>query len=245
MKKFNYYLYGGEIKPQADVIDVDLFDTPKEEVKKYNGEVFAYISVGSFETNRPDTKQFPEDIKGNKLENWEKERAINITDKRVINIMKKRIALAKEKGFDGVEFDNVNVYENEKKFPSGFNLNEQKAIEYFQHLSNYAMSKGLKVMLKNCIYIWKDLEGYYDYVLVENAFMWEEQDELKGCKKPVFYVEYPKDNESDENFEKRIKSISKEYNVIGKHYDLGEYTVYNSNFKNSLKERLAHLLRDI
>ncbi len=245
MKKFNYYLYGGQIKPRADVIDVDLFDTPKKEVEKYDGEVFAYISVGSYETNRPDTADFPKDAIGSKLENWEKERAVDITDERIIEIMKKRIALAKEKGFDGVEFDNVNVYENEGKFSSGFNLNSKKAIEYFQLLSNYAMSKGLKVMLKNCIYIWEDLEGYYDYVLVENAFMWEEQKELDGCKKPIFWVEYPKENETDEEFQKRIKSVPKKYNVIGKHYDLGEYTVYNLDFKYSLKERLAHLLGDI
>ena len=227
MKKFNYYLYGGEIKPQADVIDVDLFDTPKKEVEKYDGEVFAYISVGSYETNRPDSKDFPSNAIGNKLENWEKERAIDITNREIISIMKKRIALAKDKGFDGVEFDNVNVYENEEEFPSGFDLNAKQAIDYFKELANYAMSLGLKVMLKNCIYIWQDLEGYYDYVLVENAFMWEEEDELRGCKKPVFWVEYPKDTESSMDFRRRIKSLPKKYNVIGKLYDLGEHTVYN------------------
>ena len=230
MQKFNYYLYGGQIKPKADVIDVDLFDTPKEEIKKYSGEVFAYISVGSYETNRPDSKDFPSNAIGNKLENWEKERAVDITDEKIVDIMKKRIALAKDKGFYGVEFDNVNIYENEGKFSSGFNLNEQKAIKFFKNLSSYAKSLGLKVMLKNCIYIWKDLDGYYDCVLVENAFMWEEEDELKGCKKPVFYVEYPKESENNQKFEKRIKSIPKKYNVIGKHYDLGEYTVYNLDF---------------
>ena len=236
---FNYCLDDSQINKlnRDDIIDVDLFSTPKEFIREQQAKgtkCIAYISVGSYETNRPDANKFDNVVIGNKLEDWEKERALNIKSDLVFKIMQDRIYLAYIKGFDGVELDNVNVYENEEKHPSGFNLTKKIAKDYFIKLSKYASQLGLRVILKNCIYFCKEVEDYFDYMIVENAFMYDEYQLMDGIEKPIFFVEYPKEQESYEDFSSRIQGYDVKYNVIGKpSYMLGAKKITNN--KNNMK----------
>jgi len=103
----------------AQTIDVDLFDTEKSFISslKANGKkVICYFSAGSREDWRPDANEFrPSDYKL-PLNGWPGEHWLDVQSANVLNIMKKRIDLAAEKGCDAVDPDNVDGYVS--SFPS-------------------------------------------------------------------------------------------------------------------------------
>ena len=67
------------------------------------------------------TKDFPAAVLGNDYPGWPGEKFVDIRAKAVRDIMAKRFDVCKQKGFDGVEPDNMDVYGNR----SGFPLTEQ------------------------------------------------------------------------------------------------------------------------
>lgn len=99
--------------PSVSIFDIDLFDTPIETIKQLHTlgkKVICYFSAGSYEDWRSDAKDFkPEDL-GKQLDHWPGEKWLKLGSPNVRNIMKQRINLAKEKGCDGVDPDNVDGY---------------------------------------------------------------------------------------------------------------------------------------
>ncbi|CAI5511966.1 unnamed protein product [Closterium sp. Naga37s-1] len=78
-----------------------------------------YISFGTAEDYRSDYNQFPKSVIGGLTcrneqctEVWPGERWLDIKSPIVKTIMEKRIKLAKSKGCDGVDPDNINAYSN-------------------------------------------------------------------------------------------------------------------------------------
>lgn len=99
--------------PNVSIFDIDLFDTPTEtitQLHKLGKKVICYFSAGSYEDWRPDAKNFTDADKGKQLDGWPGEKWLNIGNSNVRAIMKKRIELAKSKGCDGVDPDNVDGY---------------------------------------------------------------------------------------------------------------------------------------
>ncbi len=176
----------------AQLYEVDLFDTPEETIgslKESGKIVICYFSAGSFEDWRPDADQFPESAIGNPLDNWTGEWWLDIRDEKVREIMINRIELAKEKGCDGVEPDNVDGFVNDTGFPltyeDQFNFNRLLAIE--------AKKRGLIIGLKNDLLQVEDLVVYFDYAMNEECHEFNECDMLSPfveADKPVFNVEY-------------------------------------------------------
>jgi hypothetical protein len=72
--------------------------------------------------------------------------------------MSARMDLAKTKGCDGVDPDNVDAYENK----SGFNLTGSNQIAYNTWLAQQAHARDLAVGLKNDIDQIKDLVDHFD-----------------------------------------------------------------------------------
>ncbi len=60
--------------------------------------MICYFSAGSGESWRSDYKQFPSRVVGNKLEGWEGERWLDVRDSSVLQVLSKRLDLAKSKG---------------------------------------------------------------------------------------------------------------------------------------------------
>jgi len=242
---FAWYLHGGTIPQEfitASYLEVDLFETSKKDLERYKGYSIAYFSAGSWEPNRPDSEQLKAIKLGNPLDGWEKERWLDIRNTKVREIMLKRIILAKEKGFYAIETDNTNAYEydsndsniGDHKHPTGFNIKEAEQIEYNIWLAKTAHQHGLKIVHKNSPYLVKSLEKYFDLALVEDCAKWSDSDydeclffkPFHNAKKPVFFVEYPKENETEADFEKRIQNLKKanpKRIIIGKKIDLGTY----------------------
>jgi hypothetical protein len=175
----------------VNVYDIDLFDSSDElinSLKEKGRKVICYFSAGSLEDWRIDAKYFPENVKGNKMEGWD-ELWIDIRSDAVKTIMINRIKLAKDKGCDGIEPDNVDGFVNN----TGFDITFDEQLEYNKFLANEAHKRGLSIGLKNDLEQIDKLIGYFDFAINEECHEYDECDKLMPFiekKKPVFNAEY-------------------------------------------------------
>ena len=113
----------------VQMYDIDLFDNPAATVAALHAQgtrVVCYIDAGTWENWRPDASSFPSSVMG-KSNGWPGEKWLDIRQISVLGpIMQARVALCAQKGFDGVEFDNVDGYTN----PTGFPLTAQDQLNY-------------------------------------------------------------------------------------------------------------------
>jgi len=226
----------------VDIYDLDLFDIDKsliQELHNKGTKVICYFSAGSYEKWRPDANRFPKAVKGKPLEDWAGESWLDIRSAVVRSIMLKRLDLAKQKGCDGVEPDNMDAFENEHKGvdKTGFGLSSQEQLSYNRFIANAAHKRGLSVGLKNDLSQAKALEKYFDFAVNEQCF------EYKECKllsvfvkkgKPVLNVEYKK---------KYIRSKKARQELCAKSKDLQFSTLIlpeslNDKFRFSCREEL-------
>lgn len=176
----------------VNVYDIDLFDAPQSTIdtlKSQGKYVVCYLSAGSSEDWRPDFNQFLPSDMGNNLTGWPGERWLDTRSSNVRSIMKNRLDLAKNKGCDGVEPDNVDGYSNNPGFP----LNASTQLDYNGFLAIEAHARGLQVGLKNDIAQIGQLVAQFDFAVNEQCF---ENNECAGYTafttqgKPVFNAEY-------------------------------------------------------
>lgn len=101
------------VTPDVDIYDIDLFTNSQSTIDalhRMGKKVICYFSAGSYEPNRPDSKQFTEKDKGKGLEGWPGERWLKLDSANVRNIMSKRIDLAAQKKCDAIDPDNVDGF---------------------------------------------------------------------------------------------------------------------------------------
>ncbi len=186
---------GDEIDTSAsvDIYDLDAFDTEASLVARLHAEgkkVFCYISVGSWEDWRPDKDQFPPEIIGNDYDGWPGEKWLDIRQiDTLAPIMRTRLDICAEKGFDGVEPDNMDLHWAD----SGFDISYDDQLAYNLWLSEEAHARGLSIGLKNNNDQVEDLLPYFDWALTEDCFVQTWCDALSPfieAGKPVFAVEY-------------------------------------------------------
>ena len=178
--------------------DIDLFENPKSKVATLHArgiKVICYMSAGSWEDWRPDAYKFPNSVKGKTLSGWPDEKWLDIRQISILApIMRARMDTCKAKGFDGIEFDNVDGYTNN----SGFPLTYQDQLKYNIFLANAAHARGLSAALKNDNGQIYALAPYFDYALNEQCFQYSECQNGKNSLvtnfinkgKAVFQVEY-------------------------------------------------------
>jgi len=184
----------GEVNRSYDVklYDIDLFDaTPTliQSLKADGKKVICYFSAGSYEDWREDSRDFPIEVLGNDLDGWAGEKWLDIRSEDVQSIMVKRLDLAKEKGCDGVEPDNVDGYLNDTGFP----LTAQDQLAYNKFIAKEARKRGLSVGLKNDLEQVKELEPFFDFSLNEECHEFDTCDKLQpfiDVNKPVLNAEY-------------------------------------------------------
>ena len=148
------------------------------------------MSAGSSENWRPDFKNFPKSVLGKNMDGWVGEKWLDIRNITALGpIMTARLDQCKAKGFDAVEFDNVDGYSN----ASGFSLTNNDQLKYNIFLANEAHKRGLTVGLKNDLDQVSVLSNYFDFAVNEQCFQYGECSALKpfiAKGKPVFNVEY-------------------------------------------------------
>jgi len=176
----------------AELYDIDLFDSPAsliEQLHVSGKHVICYFSAGSSEKWRPDYSKFKKAEKGKGLTGWPGENWLDIRSSNVKEIMMARIDMAKQKGCDGIDPDNVEGYANK----SGFPLTAQDQIDYNGFLAYEAHKKGMAAALKNDLGQIKDLAGLFDFSVNEQCFQYKECEKLKpfiALNKPVLNIEY-------------------------------------------------------
>jgi hypothetical protein len=176
----------------VQMYDIDGFDTPKHLVQVLHAndmKAVCYISAGSWENWRPDAGRFPPSVLGNS-NGWPGEKWLDIRDLATLApIMRDRIARCARKGFDAMEFDNVDGYTNNTGFP----LTGDDQLRYNVFLANTAHARGMSAFLKNDIDQVKTLLPYFEGELNEQCFQYSECGKIVPfvkAGKPVFNVEY-------------------------------------------------------
>lgn len=190
---FSYQLQGKiRIHVNANVFDVDAIETPRRTIRRMhkNGQrAVCYVSAGSWENWRPDATHYPDSLLGSDLDGWPGERWVDIRDRRLRSLLIRRINICKRKGFDGIEFDNVDSYTQK----TGFDLTASDQVKFNRWLANAAHARGLAAGLKNSPAQVKALHRWFDFAVVEQCFQYNECRSYLPfirARKPVYVAEY-------------------------------------------------------
>ena len=203
---------------KADVFNIDGFDNSKATVADLHDDgrhVICYISAGSWEKWRPDAGDFPKDLLGKNLDGWAGEKWLDVRRMgKLETLMTKRVQMCANKGFDAVEFDNVDGYAN----ASGFALSGSDQLDYNRMLADLAHEHGLAAALKNDLGQVKALEPHFDFAINEECFNYNECGRLSpftAAGKAVFHVEYEMDRSKfcDRAIELGFSSMRKKWSL--------------------------------
>lgn len=179
----------------ADLFVVDLFDTPIAKIAALQSQgiaVICYFSAGTYEEWRSDASQFTASDLGKNLDDWPGERWLDIRSQNVRSIMTTRLDIARTKGCNGVDPDNVDGYSN----PTGMDLSSGDQLSFNRFLANQAHSRGLAIGLKNNVGQVAALVDSYDFAINESCDRYNECNQLDVFitqGKPVLHVEYRPD----------------------------------------------------
>jgi len=163
------------VPPQADPLDVDLYDvdlydTSAETVAAYKARgitMICYFSAGSWEDWRPDAGDFPPEVLGKDYVGWAGEKWLDIRNLEALEpIMRARLELCRDKGFDGADPDNMDSHTNDTGFP----LTAEDQLRYNRFIADLAHSLGLQVGLKNDPEQAVELEPWFDFMVTEDCF---------------------------------------------------------------------------
>jgi hypothetical protein len=206
------------VKPDIMIYNIDMFEAEVSFIQSLHAlgkKVICYFSAGSFEDWRPDVASFPASVLGSNMDGWPGEKWLDISKVETLRpIMAARIQMAKDKGCDGVDPDNINGYEN----PTGFTLNYQHQISYNRMLAQEAHNRGLAIGLKNDLNQINDLVGNFDFAVNESCFDYNECGLLTPfitANKPVFGIQY---NGNVTTFCPKAKTLKMDF--IKKKWDL-------------------------
>jgi hypothetical protein len=153
----------------ATVYDIDMFDNHPSLVAKLHAmgrHVICYIDVGSWESYRPDAKEYPKSILGKRYPHYPQERFVDIRALDVLGpILAARFDLCKRKGFDAIEPDNIDTYQANTGFP----LTAQDELNFIAWLVAKAHERGLSIGQKNDPAQTPKVEGSFDWALLEEC----------------------------------------------------------------------------
>lgn len=176
----------------ASTFDVDGFSTPAREVSalhRLHRHVICYIDAGTWENWRPDAQRFPREVLGNP-NGWPGERWLDIRRLSVLEpIMRARFTLCARKGFDALEPDNIDGFENR----TGFAITARDQLAYDEWIAREAHHLGLAVFEKNDPEQAPALAPWFDGVLDEQCNQFRECASVRAylrAGKPVLDAEY-------------------------------------------------------
>ncbi len=165
--------YGGrtlDTKVKAEVYDVDGFDTPASTVRALHAlgrHVVCYLSVGTWENWRPDAGKFPKSVLGDRDGHWPGERWLDIRALAVLApLMSARFEMCKDKGFDAVDPDNIDGFQNR----TGFKLTAAQQLRYDRWVAKAVHALGLSVAQKNDGAQISQLRASFDWAVLEQCY---------------------------------------------------------------------------
>ena len=177
----------------ARVYDIDGADSPASLVRtlhRKRRKVICYFSAGTYENYREDRDRIPESARGKTLAEWPDERWLDIRDVDALRpVIESRLDDCRRKGFDGVDFDNVDAYTHDTGFP----LTADDQLRYNRFLAAEAHERGLSAGLKNDLEQIPALVRHFDFAINEQCFEYRECGRLRPfirAGKAVFSIEY-------------------------------------------------------
>lgn len=213
----------------AAMYDIDLFENPASSVADLRGagrKVVCYLSAGSWEDWRPDAGDFPQALLGKNYQGWPGERWLDIRQLDLLGpLMQARLDQCQAKGFDAVEPDNIDGYQNQTGFP----LTYQDQLNYNRWLAEQAHARGLSIGLKNDDEQAADLQPYFDWALTEDCFDedWcQAMGVFTAAGKAVFAAEYS-DRMTESHFLEQVCPAAAQlgFSAILKERELGAWRV--------------------
>jgi hypothetical protein len=191
---WQYQLQGRvDTSVHAHVYDVDGADVAASTVRRLHRagrRVVCYVDVGTWERWREDADRFPRRLLGRAVDGWPGERWLDIRARdELAPIVRARLRRCRDKGFDGVDPDNVDGYANDTGFP----LSSSDQLAYNRLVAGAAHSLGLTVGLKNDLDQIPQLVGRFDFAVLEQCFQYRECGKARPfvrAEKPVVDVEY-------------------------------------------------------
>lgn len=169
--------FDGRLLPAPDVYDIDGEMNPASTVAYLHGQgkkVICYIDAGVYETYRGDAAKFQAltpQIWGKADAGWNDSYWLDIRRIGELEpIMKARMQMCKDKGFDAIEPDEIDGWENDTGFP----LTYQDQLAYNRALAQWAHELGLSIGQKGDIIQTRDLVDHFDWTLNEECFRYRE-----------------------------------------------------------------------
>jgi hypothetical protein len=139
-------------------------------IHKRGEHAYCYVDIGSWEDTRSDAAKFPASVLGDRYVGWPHERWLDIRQMGILApIMIARMEVCVQKDFDGVEFDNVEDYDN----PTGFSITPEEAAYYTASMANKAHAMGLSTSWENAPTIIPALEPYMEALLFESCYNYQ------------------------------------------------------------------------
>jgi len=227
----------------ADMYDIDGYANDATVVEKLkslpgnsvaNRSVTCYITAGTLENWRLDSENLDPQVLGNTYSGFADERWIDVRQlSKVGPWIKEKMQMCKDKGFDAIEFDNVDGWQPDNK--TGLNITFEDEVAFIVYLANSAHDLGLTMAHKSNVEQIPQVLDYVDFAVVEECFAYKEctrsdpnTDGLYGydmfieAGKPVFEVEYKK-YDPDNNVCARANSL--DFSTMYKKVNLGSYRV--------------------
>ena len=187
-----------DLSVQADVFDLDLFETNAEQIAALHAQgakVVCYLNAGAWEDWRPDKDVYPSEVIGAAYAGWPGEHWLDIRQiDALAPILRARLDLCAAKGFDGVDPDNLDGYTN----ATGFPLTAADQLTFNRWLADEAHQRGLGIGLKNDPDQADSLVTKFDWATTESCLAegWCDQfSPFIEAGKPVLAIEYT-DNDS-------------------------------------------------
>ena len=188
-----YWQLAGTPKVEpVQATDMDGFDNSAATVSSFHARgqrTICYIDVGTWENWRPDAGQFPSSVLGSS-NGWPGERWLDVSQLSALApIMTARLQMCAQKGFDAVEPDNMDGYENS----TGFSISAAAQLAYNQWIAQEAHALGLAVFQKNDPDQASALQPSFDGVIDEQCNEYSECSAFQpytAAGKPVLNAEY-------------------------------------------------------
>jgi hypothetical protein len=199
----------------AQTYNIDGFNSTATDVATLhaNGaKVICYISAGTAESWRPDIKDLPVSLLGKRVKGFQDEKWVDIRKASILlPLMEKRVTMCRDKGFDAIEWDNVDGYSN----ATGFKITAQDQINYNKALASLGHKYNLAVGLKNDLAQVKELVTSFDFAVNEQCYQYKECAALAPfytAGKAILNVEYKKEHINC--IDAKQKNISSTYKTI-------------------------------
>lgn len=192
-KPWQWQLQGRiDLSVKAPVYDIDV-DSPASVVGRIHARgarAICYVDVGSWEPYRDDAGEFPKRVLGRHFQGFPDERWLDVRRLGVLKpIMAKRFDGCAAKGFDAVEPDNEDGYQNRTGFP----ITGRDQLHYDTWVSNAIRRRGMVAGLKNDLGQVRSMLPYVGFEVNEQCFQYRECGRLTpfiAHGKPVFGAEY-------------------------------------------------------